>query len=251
MVNKISNNWFKYLEVNNTEFEVIKFKDSKILIIKDFLKYPDKFRELLDGFIYFNEVFGSTFKFHKTYNYYAEDLVNVLSNIFNTEVKAESMRINCFNGNSKPFLNFPHGIPHVDLNAFLDPDLNLNEQIMSGINISTNIGLTEDLIGGTSFWSYNNKTKVTEMSKDEINQFLHQTILSSELKLENWIENPEESKFKLEFLCPLDYNTFTIYPSFNIHSPYLKSEWYNSTDRISLATFFNVKTSSIDPLQNF
>ena len=52
----ITDDWFKFTEINNFEFESINYGKGKVLVVKDFLKYPDQFYDLVTSFPFFDNM---------------------------------------------------------------------------------------------------------------------------------------------------------------------------------------------------
>lgn len=257
MVKKVTKDWVKYTEVNNTEYEVIRFgnrQQGKVLVVKDFLKYPDQFSNLVKKFPFFDNIFsgamsGQGFTFPEIHtNSHGKFLLDSLKTIFSTpNIHLDLMSIACMNGGMETYSYYPH----VDMCFSFDLDQDVETIIRGSSNIASNIGLTKDMKGGTAMWSYRNKCSILEMSNQEVIDFVTAIQFDSQGPLLNWKLLEENEDWKIEFLCPLNYNTWIIYPTFQIHAPYIDSTWYVNDDRITSASFIKVNNGKLNPLENF
>lgn len=257
MVNKVTKDWIKYTEVNNTKYEVVRFGSNgqgKVLIVEDFLKYPDQFYNLVKDFPFFDNIFsgamsGQGFTFPKIHtNSHGKFLIDSLSKIFGTtDVHLDLMSIACMNGGMETYSYHPH----VDLCFSFDLDQDVEEIIRGSNNIASNIGLTKGMNVGTAMWSYKGKCSILEMTNEEVVDFVTAIKFNHDGPLLNWKLLEEDENWKIEFLCPLSYNTWIIYPTFQIHAPYLDENWFTDSDRITSASFIKIKTENLDPLKNF
>lgn len=257
MVKRVTKDWVKCTEVNNTEYEVVRFgnnQQGKVLIVKDFLKYPDQFYNLVKDFPFFDNIFsgamsGQGFTFPKIHtNSHGKFLIDSLSKIFKTNgIHLDLMSIACMNSGMETYSYHPH----VDLCFSFDLDQDVEGIIRGSNNVASNIGLTKDMKGGTAMWSYRNKCSINEMTNQEVVDFVTAIQFNPDGPLLNWELLEENEDWKIEFLCPLDYNTWIIYPTFQIHAPYIDKDWYLDKDRITSASFIKVNTETLNPLENF
>jgi len=257
MVKRVTQDWVKYTEVNNTDYEIVKFGNNdigKVLIVKDFLKYPDQFHNLVKDFPFFDNIFsgamsGQGFTFPKIHTRsHGKFLIDSLSKIFNTkDIHLDLMSIACMNGGMETYSYHPH----VDLCFSFDLNQDVEGIISGSNNIASNIGLTKDMKGGTAMWSHKGKCNILEMEKEEVVEFVDAIEINPSGPLLNWELLEEDKNWKIEYLCPLDYNTWIIYPTFQIHAPYIEKNWYVDTDRITSASFIKVNTEKLNPLEDF
>jgi len=258
MIDTLTDKWIKYTEVNNSSFEILNSGQVSVVIFKDFLKYPDQLRKFIDELKFTISCLtsddgkpGKTYHFNPALNnIHARSLLEVISKTFGCDgIGCPFYNINCFNGDMISHYNYPH----LDANP-----------IHTNVTIASNIGLTKNLKGGTGFWSYLGKTNDLDMTEFEIThyrQFLkNQKQISDsivEQVLKNldtqknfdipfkWRQIENEGDWKLEYICPLEYNTLVLYSTLNFHNPYIKPEWYLTEDRVSVASFFDVDPQSL------
>lgn len=249
----IDEDWIKYTEVNNFTYEIVDFGKVKTLVFKDFLKYPDKLKNLTNKLkIDSDDMSLYSFKPGKTYGFHPS-LINVYLNCISESIKKIFLfnevysvfgAINYFNGNMQSHFNYPHtdaGFPRIDT------------------TIAANIGLTKNLKGGTGFWSYRNKVNMLDFTSDDIESYKlfikdqkkisHEKMKNLKEKYEEYKENraykwhqiENEGDWKLECICPLEYNSLVLYSTLNFHNPYIKPEWYCDEDRTSVSGFFDIE----------
>jgi hypothetical protein len=255
MIKTFTEDWIESTRINNANFEILNLGPVEVLIARDFLKYPDKLVELAQSFKFFESIQlvtarpGKTFDFGSNIHGYSDPFKNAVSLQFGANTcKVGSMYFNCFNGNMKTRMHYPH----VDSTA-------INPQYKDQSNVVGNIGLTKDLKGGTGFWSYKGKINTIDMTIDEANDF-HNYMQSVEndrskkihrlntfgINTYDWEQLKDEGPWKLECVAPLDYNTYVLYSPFLIHNPYIETDWNIDNDRLSLATFFMLNPSHLN-----
>jgi hypothetical protein len=251
MVKVITDDWFKFTKINNFEFETINYGKGKVLIVKDFLKYPDKFYDLVTSFPFFDNMIsgaaiGKGFSIPElhlqSYCKFLLDPVNKIFNPFNSYIVFAT--IHCMNGKMESYSNHPH----VDVSfGFEYP---VSHYIQYSSNLAVNLGLTKDMKGGTAMWSYKGKSNLLDMTEDELISY-ESEVNPYPLTKKSWEVFEESEDWKIDFISPYEYNSLVLYPTFQIHSPYLKSEWYNDIDRISISSFINIETKTLNPLDKF
>lgn len=251
MIKVITEEWFKYTKINNLNIETINYGNGKILLIKDFLSYPDQFYDLVTSFPFFDNMVsgaaaGKGFSIPELHlQSYGKFLLDAVSNIFNVEdYYLVFATIHCMNGNMETYTCHPH----VDVSFGLDYPI--SHYIRNSANLAVNLGLTKDMQGGTAMWSYKGKSNLMQMTTSELASY-NKDVNPYPLNKKTWDVFEENEDWKIDFISPYEYNTLVLYPTFQIHSPYLKNEWYNQTDRISLSSFINVGTKNINPLDLF
>lgn len=268
MIETFTDKWVEYTEVNNSSYEILTLGKENVLIFRDFLKYPDQLRSFIDT-LKFNI---ATLNFYsakpgKSYdlipemnNIHAKSLLRVITKTFGCEgIYCPCCNINCFNGDMGSHYSYPH----------VDASLRPNElgQPQYNITIAGNIGLTKNLKGGTGFWSYHGMMNAFDMSQSQLEHYRNYSYEKRRLSdavvdevIQNidsknnynfptkWHQIEDEDGWKLEYICPLEYNTLVLYSSLVFHNPYIKPEWYLTEDRVSIASFFDVdpRTLSYD-----
>ena len=203
MVDTLTDKWIKLTEVNNTSFEILNLNKVSVLVFKDFLKYPDELRSLIDE-LKFNSFLsknhakpGKTYIFDHSLKYiYSKFLTNIISKTFLCDgIYCPLISINCFNGDMLSHYNYPH----------VDTDCRNPE-----VTIAANVGLTKNLKGGTGFWSYLNKMNMIDMSLHEVN---HHTNFMNEQRKNSYdiIEETNSVLDKYRELLSVDKSKSNLY----------------------------------------
>lgn len=247
MIFSFEHDWKKYTEVNNTVVESIDYGIGKVLIVNDFLKYPDKLLDLCKKLSFYTSSTkdiirpGKSFPLYPDYlNNYGINIGNFLSKTLGCfDVNFSDIIVNCFNGDMKTWYEYPH----TDVVDF--------DTSKSNSHIAGNIGLTPENKSGTGFWSFNDKISILDMNVSEFydyKNFFSSVIYenTSTNQPKKWRQIINEGPWKLEFICPLEYNSYVLYSSTNFHSLYMNPEWYIDKDRISIATFIDVTPNDIN-----
>jgi hypothetical protein len=256
MINVFTEDWLESTKINNPNFEILNLGPIEVLIAKDFLKYPDKLVELTQSFKFFESIQlntarpGKTFDFGANIHGYSDPFKNTVSLAFGANTcEVTSMYFNCFNGNMKTRMHYPH----VDSKAITS-----EQSYRQSTNVVGNIGLTKDIKGGTGFWSYKGKINTIDMTIDESNDIenfwnnlqnnrpkkIHR-LNTFGINTYDWQQLKDDGPWKLECVAPLEYNTYVLYSPFLIHNPYIETDWNIDTDRLSLATFFRMHPSNL------
>lgn len=251
MIRVITDEWFKFTEINNLEFESINYGKGKVLVVKDFLKYPDQFYDLVTSFPFFDNMIsgaavGKGFSIPELHlQSHGKFLLDAVNTIFNPNHSyIVFATIHCMNGNMDCYSNHPH----VDVSFGIDYPV--FHYIQNSANLAVNLGLTKDMEGGTAMWSYKGKSNLLEMTKRELMSF-NKEINPYPLTKKSWEVFEEDENWKIDFISPYEYNSLVLYPTFQIHSPYLKPNWYNDTNRISISSFINIGVQTVNPLDLF
>lgn len=230
----VNEKWEKYTEINNTSYDVIDNNGSIAIVIKDFLKYPDKFSEFLRSFPHWDNYRLSTARPGKTFAFNidftpvaAEFIASAVANTLISNISCTGMHTNCLNGNMKGHYFYPH------------VDSDLSNRCRNGAHIAANLGLTKDLRGGTSFWKFNGKRSPVDMSLEEENVYKSHARFDDRQVLP-WEQVQSDENWELTHVVPIEYNSLVMYSSLEFHNPYLKDDWFIDTDRFTLAVFFEI-----------
>lgn len=233
MIETIDNLWIDSTYVNNTSYRLISVGTQTAIVIEDFLKYPDKLKDIIEKFPYYNSQPtwrpGKTFGFPSSHSpKFGSFISNKFSEIFdNSQVECYDMYVNCFNGQ----MNCSYNLPHVDCSIV---------PLSIQTHLAVNLCLTKNMFGGTSLWSYKNKMSLFEMSLTQINELYH--IMNSFNRNNNvlWSKFDGDVNFKLEDIIPMQYNTLIAYSTTVLHSPHIETNWFNDHDRLTLAAFLQI-----------
>jgi hypothetical protein len=250
MIESIDSKWKKYTTINNQNFEIIDHGIGKTVVFKDFLKYPDKFKSLLESFPYFENNDngfvprpGKSFGFYWTSQQVLSNFIgSSIASIFNDpeiEFQCTDFYVNCFNGDMKA----NHINPHFDI---VPSDFNFTQPTMPTCIVS-NLGLTKNMKGGTGFWSFKGKTCLYDIGQEDGEEFMK---FISEIKCNgNWEQITNIGDLKLEYIVPMDYNSLVVYSPAVLHNPYIENDWFLSEDRLSLASFYKITDMLLQKLK--
>lgn len=245
-IKEIDDDYLKFTELNNTTAEINEHISSNgyishSIIIRDFLKYPDEFSNLLASIPHFKNEKDFTGRPGKSYVFSAATTKKMsffirkcLFNIFKINLDCTELYTNCFSGDMDS-----HRIPpHCDCNEM--------HNLMDGPHLVSNLGLTKDAKGGTSFWTYLKKSGSIDMTYEERNSYQNYMDDSCDFSsIKQWENTDEDAEWKLEYIVPWGYNDLVVYSPTLFHQPYFKKEWYLDTDRFSLAAMYNVRMGEI------
>lgn len=249
-VEQIEEKFLSLTEVNNYSWEIFDHKlsngeTSYTIIVQDFLKYPDKFTEVLASFPHFNNYVedtgrpGKTFLFHPEINHRCSFFIRkLLFDIFKVDTRCGSLYTNCMPGKSD---NINVAPPHIDLYDIFD--------YKKGPSIVTNLGLTKNVKNsGTSFWTFRGNRGTLDMKVQELNeyQFYNNNIDPSSVIGDVWNNNENDADWNLEYIVPLNYNSLVCYSPTWFHQPHFNKNDFIDKDRFSLAGFYEIKTEQIN-----
>lgn len=249
-IEEIDEKFIKLSEVNNTKPEINEHvlstgEKSYSLVIRDFLKYPDEFSSLLASFPHFKNEKEFTGRPGKSFLFNPSNFPKLtffirktLFEHFRINLECISLYTNCFSG-----IMDTHRIPpHTDM----DEPYNLP----LGPHLVSNLGLTKNSKGGTSFWTFMKKRGIIDMNIEEINQYYFQMneINSSDNSINYWENTDDDGEWKLEYYVQWGYNDLVVYSPSLFHQPYFKKDWFLEDDRFSLASFYNIKREDIDKI---
>lgn len=233
MIETIDHLWQDSTQVNNVDYKLISVGTQTALVIEDFLKYPDKLKNLTESLPYYNS--HPTWRPGKTSGFpsshcpkFGAFISKEFSKIFgDSDVECYDLYVNCFNGQ----MNCSYNLPHVDCSIV---------PLSIQTHLAVNLCLTQDMFGGTGLWSYKNKMSLFEMSLQEINELYH--IMNSFNRNNNiaWSKFEGDSNFKLEEVIPMQYNTLIAYSTTVLHSPHIETNWFNTHDRLTIAAFMQI-----------
>lgn len=254
-IESINEKFISCTEVNNTEWKLDTYilsngNKSYSLVLNDFLKYPDKFQNLLKSFPHFdNDITrsarpGKGFLFHDEWldgqlTYF---LRKAIFDKFRINTKINTMFTNCFPGITEEDEKVHVAPPHTDTNHFI---------IESSSNLVTNLGLTKDVVNnGTSFWSFRGKRGILEMSKKELNEY---TLYTSDIKkndvfFKSWYNTEDSVDWKFEYFVPMGYNSLVCYSPTWFHQPSYDKNYFVDRDRFSLATFYKIRMELVNEI---
>jgi hypothetical protein len=141
-----------------------------------------------------------------------------------------------------PLEDIPSAFPHVDVNASIaHPD---------NAHVAMNLCITESEYPiTTGFWSFNNKKSSLDMSHNDrmdltnFYQDLGKDALTDDA---TWFQIENYGPWVLEDKCEMVYNSLLAYPTHFFHNPYIKSEWFTKTDRVTISTFINTSPVNLD-----
>ena len=163
----------------------------------------------------------------------------------------------CLNGN----MDMPNTntcFPHVDMwpdmeeyEEYLDGKVSFFEELTS--EVAFNFNLTNSNNVKTGFYSFNNKKSLFDFNKKDHNEYRDFNADSEEVmdkkllgedslyQVKKWVQIEDVvGHWKLEDIVTIEYNSVILYPGFYFHSPYIKTDWFTDSDRITVTGFFEI-----------
>tara|TARA_B100001250_G_scaffold413120_1_gene446220 strand:- start:1392 stop:2246 length:855 start_codon:yes stop_codon:yes gene_type:complete len=252
MIESSSDIWDSICDLNNHKYEfrlLGKDKDIPVLLAEDYFKEPDKIAEFLregqwwtNGYNKDDNVIrpGKSLHFHpEMHTWFAEPLIQPLASVLGLkEVQIGQVYGNCFNGNME--LSDIHScFPHTDFTNF---DPTVSDQIAFNINLTKSDNVM------TGFYSFNNlKSRLDYSWNDNMAEEEFFFEMKNSLKEDaTWFHIDHYGPYRLEETIEIGYNTIIAYPTHFLHAPYIKSDWFTDTDRLTLAGFINTSPEDLD-----
>ena len=239
--------YLKFSEVNNKKPQIDQHVSSNgnksySFIIKDFLKYPDEFANVIASLPHFKNEKENTGRPGKTFSFHDMQLAKFsffirecLFDIFKINLVCTDLYTNCFSGIMDTHIIPPHC------------DVQDHNNIIIGPHLVSNLGLTKNSKGGTSFWTYLKKSGFLDMSYVEMNGYYNYMQENNKINdSSEWNPTIDDGEWKLEYIVPWGYNDLVVYSPMLFHQPHFKKEWYLDNDRLSLASMYNIKIEEID-----
>lgn len=249
ILNCINEKFEKFSQTNNVKPEINEHvlsngKKTYSLVIRDFLKYPEEFTDLLYSFPHFkNEKEwcarpGSSFSFPDNWKPKCTHFIrNILFDVFKVDLTPLDLYTNCFSS----VMNTHFVPPHTDYDFFA-----------KNTHLACNLGLTkcpENILNGTSFWTFKGKQGVLEMSMQELNDY-HNHMNDSWTNIHEWDNIDQNYDWNLEYIVPMEYNSIVVYSTTLFHIPYFDKKYFSNVDRFSLASMYNVKIEQVNDIPN-
>ena len=231
MIESASDRWQKIFVLNELDYE----EEGEFKLCRNVLKYPEKVREFLEQGYWWSNEYSNCYRPGKTFSFgynSGQMFINLLlefRKLYQRNLNPVEIYGNCFNGNMR-LSNMRSILPHVD------------SDVADEMGVAFNLNLTDSNQVMTSFWSWKNKKSSYSLSEKEIieaNTFFDQQ--NEIVKGNQWIQiNSQYGNFKMESVAEIGYNDMIIYPSHYWHNVYMKKNWFQNTDRVTLTGFFAV-----------
>jgi hypothetical protein len=201
------------LQINpKAELEEVVYDNTKFKVIRNFLKYPEEYKNLLS---YFPAVRDHTYSpgFRQDVPPWAARFITtyIQKNVSNWIPARVSCNI--YNGNMRMRTNA--NLPHSD-NFY-------------GI---WNLWFNKNCLGGTAFWSHKGKLHVDDLSEEEYMHLFDKTL--SATGYQEWRNFRGDDDWELSCIAPMEYNTLLFYNGGFFHSPWVLENWYIDEDRYSM-----------------
>lgn len=219
------------------EFSLEIISNRAFIIVDNFLKRPDDFKELLynhphwDNYVT-EDGFSRPGKSALLPNKCGNFMGKYLDQFFGLDkLTPFSVYTNCLNGNMQVAERCMY--PHID-----------------GKNnncIASTIFLNENSLGGTAFWSLDNGLHQEPMiSMHHLNSFDKKNLLrrTSNNILTSWKQHTHIDEWKMDCILPQKYNRFVAYSGRLFHNPYIEEDWYCDEDRFSFVTMLHAENAN-------
>tara|TARA_B100001250_G_C19719076_1_gene752974 strand:+ start:179 stop:1045 length:867 start_codon:yes stop_codon:yes gene_type:complete len=260
MIKSCNDIWAEISVVNNAKWEFLflgKNNDIPILVAKDYFKFPDKVNEFIsnghwwtNGCNNFEAIVRpgkSYYVYPEIVDWFCDPLINSIRPLFGVnQIGIKSINGNCFNGDM--LINDPRSVfPHTDL-----ADIDGNIHIEQSAHVACNINLTKSNNVKTGFWSFKGKKSWMDFSHNDRNEEakFFESLRKSLPDNAKWFQIDDYDQYKLEEIVEMSYNSFVAYPTCFLHNPYIKEDWFNDSDRITIAGFFDILPKDLEFEQN-
>lgn len=242
ILNTVNSKFEKFSQTNNVSPEIIEHQISNgeksyTLVIKDILKYPDEFSNLLYSFPHFKNESdwcarpGSSFLFPQEWIPKCTFFIRQqLFDLLKVNLDSLSLYTNCFSGK----MNTHFVPPHIDYDYY-----------SRNTHLAANLGLTKypkEINNGTSFWTFKGKRGILEMNTQEMNDY-NNSMSESWTNISEWNNSDETSEWNLEYVVQMEYNSLVVYSPTLFHIPLFDHDYFCGKDRFSLASMYNVRVA--------
>ena len=228
MIESVDKKWNEIFVLNDLYWESV----NEYQICRNVLKYPERVREFLDSGYWWSNDYedcyrpGRSFSFGNNADHLFPSLLAELEELYEIDLKPIHIYGNCFS-NDMRLSNMRSILPHVDSDE------------ASERGIAFNLNLTQSNDVKTSFWSWRNKKSAYQLNEnevDELNEYFEQL---NQMKGNSWIQIDNQTfDFRLEYLASIEYNSMIVYPSHYWHNLYMKENWFEEKNRVTLTGFF-------------
>ena len=252
MIKSCNDIWAEISVVNNAKWQfkfVGKDNDIPVLMAEDYFKFPDKVKDFLvnghwwtNGCNNFESIIRpgkSYYVFPEIHDWFADPLINSFRPLFGVkEVGVKNISGNCFNGNMQ-IEDLRSVFPHTDL---------VENVIEDSAHFACNINLTNSDKVKTGFWSFKGKKSWLDYSHNDYNDETRffKNLNHSLVDKPKWFQIDDYDPWKLEEIVEMGYNSFVSYPTCFLHNPYIKEDWFNDSDRVTIAAFFDIIPKDLD-----
>jgi hypothetical protein len=196
----------------DAKVEDVIYDTTKFKVIRNFLKHPEEYKNLLLNFPAVRDSTYSPGWRQDVPPWAAKFITNfVRENV--CDWNPARVSCNIYNGNMQMKKN--SHLPHSDA--------------WPGI---WNIWFNKECLGGTAFWSYKGKIHVNELTEEENSYLFDKT--TKESGYEQWKNFRGDEDWELSCIAPMEYNTLLFYNGGFFHSPWILENWYVDEDRYSM-----------------
>lgn len=194
-------------EMEDVIYDRVKFK-----VIRNFLKNPKEYINLLQQFPGTRDHTYSP-GFRQDIPPWAAKFITLHIQKYIGQWVPARVSCNIYNGNMmmKKHSNLPHSDP------------------FHGV---WNLWLSEECLGGTAFWKHNNKLHVSELSEKEHKKLFGKPLSTS--GYETWKNFKGDQDWQMTCIAPMEYNTMLFYNGGFFHSPWIQESWYLDEYRYSM-----------------
>lgn len=244
--------WNKISEVNNLEFE-FHLLDNKvpILVARDVFKNPDLVSEFIENLDYWETRYfinsdnvrpGLTHRFPEMLRPTITDQINQrIKKLFGvSELSIWDLYVQCTSG--KMTLDSTGSLccyPHIDT-----PLLDTLDDIpcfVANINFSKSMDPAV-----TGFWSWKEKTNALDFNREDKNSLTNFYNRHESQVVDSWFQIKDYEEFKFETSVAMEYNSLVVYPTMNLHNPYIEPNWFSDKQRLVLSIFYSISPEFLD-----
>ena len=244
--------WNKISEVNNLEFE-FHLLDNKIpvLVANDVYKNPDLVSEFFENLDYWETRYfidsdnvrpGLTHRFPDMLRpIIAQQLEQRIKPLFGvSKLSVWDLYTQCTSGNMT--LDSTGSLccyPHIDT-----PLLDTLDDIpcfVTNINFSKSVDPVT-----TGFWSWRGKTNALDFDRKDKNSLQNFYDRHEFQTVDSWFQIKNYEDFSFETSVTIGYNSLVVYPTMNLHNPFIEPSWFSDSQRLVLSIFFSLSPEDFD-----
>lgn len=244
--------WNQISEVNNLEFEFHLIEDKvPVLIANDVYKNPDLVSEFFENLDYWETRYfvdsdnvrpGLTHRFPNVLRpTIASQLEQRIKTLFGvSKLSVWDLYLQCTCGNMT--LDSTGSLccyPHVDTPLF--DTIDEIPCFVANINLSKSVHPVT-----TGFWSWRGKTNALDFDRNDKNSLSNFYSRHELQKVNSWFQIRNYEDFVFETSVTMRYNSLVVYPTMNIHNPYIEPHWFTDKERLMLSVFFCLSPEDLD-----
>jgi len=196
----------------DAKLEDVVYDGVQFKTIKNFLKHPDKYIELIKQFPATRDHTYSP-GFRQDIPPWAAKFITMFIQEHVGNWSPARVSCNIYGGDMlmKNFSNLPHSDPFYGV---------------------WNLWLNQKCLGGTAFWKHKGKFHVSELTQEEHKHLFGKPLTST--GYEKWKNFKGDEDWEMTCIAPMEYNSLLFYNGGFFHSPWIQESWYLDEYRYSM-----------------